>query len=234
MTTPTDFACRSPVYRRMVARALAFVPFGDSAVAVSASAPTRDALCLVDLSVLPRWGLKGSDVFPWLAARGAAVRAEEQTAIRQADGSLIARLAPSEALVLSSIRDGACEIGTAIERIPAAGDGRCYPVPRCDSHCWFAVRGAQAVPMFAKVCGVDLAPGRFADCRIAQTSVARLSSIIIRNDLSGELAFSILTESASAEYLWDCLLDAMEEFGGEVAGADRLGLAVSVPGATED
>jgi sarcosine oxidase subunit gamma len=76
--------------------------------------------------------------------------------------------------------------------------------------------------MFAKLCAVNLAPDRFPPGQIAQTSVARLSSIIIRNDIAGTLSFFLLAESASAEYLWDCLLDAMAEFGGSVCGAESL------------
>jgi sarcosine oxidase, subunit beta len=43
-----------------------------------------------------------------------------------------------------------------------------------------------------------------------------------RHDIGGSLAFSVLSESASAEYFWDCLVDAMTEFGGAVCGAEAL------------
>jgi sarcosine oxidase subunit gamma len=116
-------------------------------------------------------------------------------------------------------------IGALIGRLPAAGDGACFPAPRRDSHAWFVVHGEDAARMFAKLCGVDLSPDRFAEGDVAQTSVARLSAIVIRNDIAGSLAFSVLADSASAEYLWDCLLDAMAEFSGGIAGADVLGFA---------
>jgi sarcosine oxidase subunit gamma len=76
--------------------------------------------------------------------------------------------------------------------------------------------------MFAKLCAVNLAPDRFPPGQIAQTSMARLPSIIIRNDIAGALSFFLLADSASAEYLWDCLHDAMAEFGGSVCGAESL------------
>ena len=50
-----------------------------------------------------------------------------------------------------------------------------YPVPRADSHCWFALSGLHAAEMFAKICGVDLRAHRFAEGAIAQTSVARMT-----------------------------------------------------------
>ncbi|MDQ3560387.1 MAG: sarcosine oxidase, partial [Pseudomonadota bacterium] len=65
---------------------------------------------------------------------------------------------------------------------------------------------------------------------IAQTSVVRLTGIIIREDLAGTPAFHLLVDSASAEYVWDCLFDAMAEFGGKPAGLSTLlQLATSPP-----
>jgi sarcosine oxidase subunit gamma len=76
--------------------------------------------------------------------------------------------------------------------------------------------------MFAKLCAVDVAADRCPDGSVAQTSIARLSAIMIRNDIAGALAFSVLAESASAEYLWDCVIDAMAEFPGTIAPLDAL------------
>src|SRR5437867_3689343 len=115
--------------------------------------------------------------------------------------------------------------GAAIDALAAGGEAAAYPVPRRDSHAWFMVAGDAAARMFAKLCAVDLAPDQFADGRIAQTSVARLSAIVIRSELGGTLAFSLLADSASAEYLWDCLCDAMAEFHGIVAGVNMMSAA---------
>ena len=64
------------------------------------------------------------------------------------------------------------------------------------------VTGEQAPAMFAKICGVDLRPHKFEQGRIAQTSVAKIGAIVIR-DYLGELpAYHLLADSASAEYMW--------------------------------
>ena len=63
-------------------------------------------LKLADLSLIPRWGLKGRDAFAWLAGQGAGVPTRDNVAERQRDGSLIARLSPGEALVLAALPDG--------------------------------------------------------------------------------------------------------------------------------
>ena len=79
--------------------------------------------------------------------------------------------------------------------------------------------------MFAKLCGVDLAVQSFPNGSVAQTSVARLSAIVIRHDIGNAVAFSILADSASAEYLWDCLIDAMDEFSGVICDIESLSSA---------
>jgi sarcosine oxidase subunit gamma len=175
------------------------------------------------LSVLPRWGLKSRDAFSWLAGHGATTPSADNTAKLQRDGSLVARLSPGEALILSPPVHGRSSLAEAIEKLPAEGQGACYPAPRWDSHCWFVVVGPDAPRMFAKLCGVDLAPDQFPNLCIAQTSVARLSAVVIRNDIGESVAFSVLAESASAEYFWDCLIDAMTEFAGAIFGAEALG-----------
>ena len=221
---PLSSARRSFIYRRLPAPEFAHQSIGDAAVAKSSKLNAeRTDLNLVDLSVLPRWGLKGREALVWLEQLGVQMPAADNLAIVQRDGSLVARLSPGEALVLAPFR-GECTLANKIDSLPADGSGACYPAPRRDSHCWFAVTGQRAPNMFAKLCAVDLSQDRFSNGRVAQTSVARLSAIVIRHDLHGSLAFSILADSASAEYLWDCLLDAMTEFAGVVCEIDALGV----------
>lgn len=179
-------------------------------------------LRLCDLSLLPRWGVKGRGALAWLGAVAARVPSADNRAERQPDGPLIARLSPGEALILSPLSGRETTFAAALDTLPSEGREGCYPAPRRDSHCWFAVTGADAPQFFAKLCAVDLAADRFADGSIAQTSVARLSAIVIRHDLGGPVSFFLLAESASAQYLWDCLLDAMQEFSGRVVAAAEI------------
>lgn len=184
------------------------------------------ALSLADFSLLPRTGFKGRAAPDWLAANAVVLPAAPNLALRQADGALVARLSNEEHLLLAPFPGAA----GAIERLDAAwsleGAPGCYRLPRADSHAWLRIVGAAADAMLAKLCGVDLRPHKFAEGAVAQTSVARLSAIAIRDDLAGTLAYHLLCDSASVEYLWDCLLDAMAEFGGAAVRLDaplRLG-----------
>ena len=88
------------------------------------------------------------------------------------------------------------------------------------------VAGEHSATLFAKICGVDLRPQHFADGQIAQTSVAKMSALVARADQGRTLAYHLLCDSASANYMWDCLLDAAAEFGGGPVGLRAMqGLA---------
>jgi sarcosine oxidase subunit gamma len=80
---------------------------------------------------------------------------------------------------------------------------------------WFAVAGDPSAELFAKVCGVDLQSKRFADHSVAQTIVARVSAILIRDDLAGVLRYHLLVDRTMASYVREVLDDAAAEFGGK-------------------
>jgi sarcosine oxidase, subunit gamma len=180
------------------------------------------AVVLRDLSILPRTGFKGAESPTWMESQGVVLPSAPNLATRQADGSLVARLAPGEFLILGPLGgdnaptdrlDKAWSIDTA---------GFCFQLPRRDSHAWLHLSGDKVTAMFAKICGVDLREKAFADLAIAQTSVARLSAIVIRDDRAGKPGYHLLADSASAIYLWESLEDAMTEFSGSIAGYASL------------
>lgn len=221
MTDPTRFSRRSFIHPRLVQHGAVFRDIGE--VAVADSFPGRNGLAtrlaLIDLSPLPRLGRKGGGTLDTLRDADIPVSPINNTARRHSDGALIARLADTEALILPDIE----LIGDTISLVEAAPlASGCYPAPRRDSHAWFVLCGTKAVACLQKLCGVDLSPQEFADLQIAQTSVARISTILIREDRAGIPAFHLLADSASALYFWDVLCDAMDEFFGAPTGHAAL------------
>ena len=227
----TTVARRSCVHERLVAAgAMDWRPahggevpghFGDPEAERSALAP----LALADLSLYPRTGFKGAGAPEWLARQGMLLP-EPNRAQRQADGTLALRLAPREALLLESWTgngdlSASLESAWRIERTGGEAGPIGFPVPRADSHLWFLLTGTLVPEMLAKLCGVDFRPHKFAPLAVAQTQAARISVIIARDDT--ELpAWHLLADSASAVYLWDCLLDAMAEWQGRAVGIAAL------------
>ncbi len=214
MAAPRNHSRRSFVYRKLEAAGAVFATVADCAIAESFPNESGRA-GLADLSPLPRAGFKGPAALATLADAGLTVPGANNRAARQNDGSLIARLADAEALILSGL---AGEMPSGLGDIAAAG---CHGVPRRDSHAWFAIAGPDASVCLTKLCGVDLRRRIFADGAVAQCGLAGISATLIRDD---DIAvYHLLADSASANYLWDCLIDAMAEFGGGPMGrADLL------------
>jgi len=227
---PSQHPRRSCIYRVLQEAGARFAPLNDSAVAMDFGTTDEGEharrLAIADLSVLPRTGFKGAGTIEWLTAQGLNIGPDSNKAYLQAGGELAARLAPGEIFLI----DGLAGIGALIDRLNRAWSWGTekprrligYPMPRAESHAWFVVTGELAPAMFAKLCAVDLRSHHFAVGAIAQTSIAKMSGILIRIDFQGVPAFHLLADSASAEYLWGCILDAMAEFGGAPVGLTVL------------
>ena len=229
---PTSFKRRGFLYRVLAEAGAEFGEVGGAAVALryrqSVERETERArhLAIADLSPLPRCGFKGNGAVEWLQSQGLDIGPDSNKAYRQPNGALAARLAPTEIFLiddlggegrLSARLNAAWSWGKEKPRKPCG-----YPMPRADSHAWFAVVGAESPTMFSKICGVDLRGHRFPDLAIAQTSVAKMNAIVIREDRGGVPGFHLLADSASAEYLWACVIDAMEEFNSAAVGLEAL------------
>mgnify|MGYP000225733921 FL=1 len=55
-----------------------------------------------------------------------------------------------------------------------------------------------------------------------QTSVARINAIVINVSDAQTQKFNLLCGRAAALYLWDVLIDAIDEFDGHVAGIEAI------------
>lgn len=226
-----DYPRRSFVHGKLEAAGASFVALGDAAIAADFGDPAAEAamasqLGLADLSVVARCGFKGAGAADWLARQGRRLPEESNRALRQEDASLVVRLSPGEALILAPLERGEAGLAALDEAWLAgreAGQGaQGYPLPRRDSHAWFRLTGEKWPGTLAKLCAVDLRPAKFPDGAVAQTVAARVGVVLVRDDIGDLLAFHLLVDSASAAYLWDCLLDAMAEFGGRPVGLSAL------------
>ncbi len=223
MVDPVAFLRRSPLRRRIQTVGATWRNLDNVAIAdLVGEGPATGSIFIADLSPLSRLGFKGRGTIPAMQSRGITLEAAPNRAFRQPDGGLCLVLAPGEVILLSNLSgDGErltqLEAGWRIE-----DEERTYPLPRRDSHAWLAVGGEAAPEMFAKLCAVDLRPDKFGDLSIAQTSIARLSAILVRADMGASPVFHLLVDSAAALYFCDCLLDAADEFGGRIVGLKAL------------
>ena len=223
-TLPTSALRRSQLYRRQTEMGADFITLGNSVVVSHYQSMGHEKiqagqLGLADLSTLPRSGFKGAGVPDWALSLGIELPAEPNRAVVQADGTLVARLSQSELLLASNLEGlSQCITDAGQAVLPE----RVYDLPRSDSHSWLVLCGSQAPETLSKVCGVDLRPHKFANGEIAQTSIAKINGVIVRNDLEDRLSYCLFSDSSSVEFLWNSLLDAMAEFNGTAIGVQAL------------
>lgn len=208
---PEAFIKRSSVYRQLPDAD--FTELAGGAVASKLVGDCREQAQvsgLMDLSIVPRSGFRGSNASAHLQALGLPVPEGPNQLSTGEKGELVLRLSPTEYWVLAPLDN--CRAVERLKELPLPP--ACYPLYCQDSHAWFVMTGNHIAETMAKVCGVDLRETMFPKGAIAQTSVARVNAVIARHDVGGLPAISILSDSASSEYLWQALLDAMTEFGG--------------------
>jgi len=168
---------------------------------------SQSNLLLTDLEAQSRLGIRGSQTSRWLRARAYQDPEASNQALLQPDGSLVTRLSSMELLWLDNpARPVTLPQGVLQE------DHLCYTVSRRDSHAWFMLQGWGAPSLFAKLCGVDLSIEQFANLAVAQTSIARISGIIIRSDAPDMPIYHLLADSSYHAYLWRVLTDAVEHY----------------------
>lgn len=223
---PETYQRRSPIYRVLVSCGARFGEVNGAAIAMaideSSDVDVARKLGIADLTPLPRTGFKGRDTPEWLASRGVQIPQAPNQAAQQNDGTLVARLSNDEHVFLSDL-DARSTMITSLDNNWKLEPGRmCFSMPRAETHAWFALSGEYTSEMLSKVCGVDVRASKFPNGSIAQTSIARINGILIRNDLHTTAGFYVLADSASADFLWPCLIDAMNEFGGRPVGLEAL------------
>ena len=216
---------RSPVYRKLLEAGACFVETDIGVVATrmfetaTIEAERARNLGLCDLTLYPRAGYKGWAAIDWARELGIKIGEQNNRTYMQSDSTRVVRLSDNEFLIPGELSASSSAIDVLASALRLEG---VYSVPRGDNNCRFIICGSQTPAMFAKLCGVDLRVHRFYEGNVAQTSVARLNVIIIRSDFGDVPAYELITDIASAGYMWNCLMDAMSEFGGCIVGTSAL------------
>ncbi len=224
---PAQHARRSMLYRWHESHGAAFVEHAGAVVVANyaddaAEEAAARELGLCDLSTLPRWGVTGRGATAWLTDNGFTVPDRPNRAMRQGDARMLARLSNDEYLLLATDLLAADATSIGFPDVPDHAAGPVYGLPRQDSHSWFAVTGRRASATLATLCGVDLRAVACGDGDVAQTSIARVSAVVLRHDLGHSPCFSVLCSSTAAEYLWDAIGGALAQPGGAVIGIRAL------------
>lgn len=213
---PELFNHRSAIYREQ--SDAEFTEVSGAALAQTIGGKSAQGMGLVDLSVLPRFGIRGPGAEAVLTANSLPVPGPNSMQTTS-EGLTVLRLGNTEFWLVAL--PGSAAIGKMDSLQSAMQGERCYPIYCQDSHAWFALAGDEIAEVMAKLCAVDLRPQSFAADQIVMSSVGRINSIVC-NHQAEQPWFSIFSDSASAAYLWNVLLDAIDEFDGQACGQQLL------------
>ncbi|WP_028925246.1 2Fe-2S iron-sulfur cluster-binding protein [Pseudonocardia acaciae] len=132
-------------------------------------------------------------------------------AAREADGSLVIGSGPGEWLLLGTP-------ASVVSRRVAGLEELVSVVDLTHGRALLRLTGQRAADLLAKVCAIDLSDDVTPDGAALRTSVARLVTDLVRNDLDGTPSYLLHCERSSGRYLWDAVLDAGAEFDIAVEG----------------
>lgn len=176
---------------------------------------------LIDLYAMPRVGLRGADAADYLIGLGFCLPDRPNQLSVQADGTVVARLSATEYFLFGALQDRGQRVAAIEQQWQLETDVAHYLLPRQDSHTCIQLTGDCAPQLMAKLCGVDLATEQFKAGDVVQTSVARINAIIM-NVSDNITRFNIFCDRAAALYMWDVVVDAMQEFNGQIMGIEAL------------
>jgi len=72
--------------------------------------------------------------------------------------------------------------------------------------------GAQAGSVLPKICGLDFHDAAFPNLHAAQTSLAKVPTLIVRADRDAVPAYLLVVERSLGAYVWGVVYDALQEF----------------------
>jgi heterotetrameric sarcosine oxidase gamma subunit len=126
---------------------------------------------------------------------------------------LIVGSGPTEWLLLGSV--GSDPAG-GLPTVPSGG--HVSLVDLTHGRALVRLTGTDAPRLLAKVCAIDLSDDFAPDGTAFRSSVAKVATDVIRDDVAGDRSYLLHCERSSGQYFFDALLDAGCEFGIEVDG----------------
>jgi len=178
------------------------------------------ALRFEDLSSRRRFGCKGPGAEAWLSARGYHVPPMPNTAVVDAAGVLVARLATSEFLV-EAADGGGDDVSSTMQQLTSAGrPPDVYPVARFDLV--LSISGPGTDALLRQICSVHFTP-LLADAKRHAGPVILTSMIgvgVVACPRLGDLGpgVTVWIDPSFAHYFWTTLLEVGDETGGVIIG----------------
>jgi heterotetrameric sarcosine oxidase gamma subunit len=133
---------------------------------------------------------------------------------RDTAGTLIVGSGPGEWLLVDAPR----RAGQLMQRLGAVDEALVTVLDVTHGRAMLRLTGARSDAVLGKVCGVDFCDRATPNGTALRSSLARLVSDIVRDDIADVRSYLLHCERSSGQHLYDTLLDAGREFGIEPDG----------------
>jgi heterotetrameric sarcosine oxidase gamma subunit len=187
------------------------VPLARSPIALTGDGRRTSELTLTDASALVKFSVR--------APHDGAVRRELGTPFGRAHRlpslGLVIGSGPGEWLVLGAPDSGPGLRGE-LNRIAEESGEFASVVELTHGRALVRLHGRDSAALLAKLCAVDLSDAVTANGAAFRSSVARITTDVVRDDDGGVPSYLLHCERSSGQYLAECLLDAGAEFAIDV------------------
>ncbi|OLP20379.1 hypothetical protein BST81_01225 [Leptolyngbya sp. 'hensonii'] len=163
-------------------------------------------LHLMDLSHLPRFGVKGPAAVAWLQSQGISVPDRPNSWKPLSDGGLVARLGLNEFLLEGSAI--APQLAQACQPPPP----RVYPVLRQDRA--ICLRGRAVQELLRQTCNVNFRALDLNTHPVILTTLIGVSVTVIPGEQAGLPFYRIWCDGTFGTYFWSTLAEITAELGG--------------------
>ncbi len=130
---------------------------------------------------------------------------------RVVNGTLVVGIRPTEWLVLGPA-DAVWAFSDAV-----ASAGHVNKIDLTHGRALFRITGPTSTSVLEKICSLDWADNMMPDGAATSASVAKVTCDIVRNDVEGVASYFLASDRSSAQYLFDAIIDAGQEFNLAVA-----------------
>ncbi len=123
------------------------------------------------------------------------------------DKGILVRLTPEQYMLLDANVDVA---GKWLQM--EAGATRATITDMTHAYGQLRLVGEGARDLLPKICGLDFADSAFPNQHSAQSSLAKVRTLIVRLDDENIRTYHLIVSVSLAAYVWDVVADAMQEF----------------------
>lgn len=128
--------------------------------------------------------------------------------VKRIDSGSLTRLTPEQFVLLADSNTDAAIDWLQLE----AGHARVTMTDVTHGYGQMQLMGPLARDVLPKVCGLDFADAAFPNHHAAQSSLAKVRTLIVRFDDENTPAFHLVVSASLAAYVWSVVADAMQQF----------------------